>query len=486
MAKKKKKKTDAGTVIFRLIGIEILVLILVLVGIGAKYAPTVMTILKGKSGNGQQNQMGLPTAGDNGSNVSGSTSGNDSDSSQTGAFGDDGTNADEAGTANQNAADESGVNGTDGTQTGQENGQDAAQTEAQTEVSYDGEVEQGSVSLTAVGDNLMHRSNTLSGKHADGTYSYYDNFCNMRDIFLASDFSVLSQDTVMAGTEYGVTSGEVFTTGTEIGDSMADAGINVVLAANNHILDQGKDGLNNMILYWKQNHPDVALLGVNQSAEEKNTPVYAEKNGITLAMINYTCKSNNTAPLDAEPYLLNRYDKEWLTQMITDAKQNADFVIVFPHWGTTDETDPTQDQMDQAQFLADLGADLIIGAYPHVVEPVKWVTASDGHKTLVYYSLGNFQSIQDKTENMLGGLASVTITKTDKRTYISDYDLDFTVTHYAQESTNEYFDIVTTFPYSQYTEDLAAKHGILLWDPGFSCDRLKELRDAVLAKSELN
>ena len=37
--------------------------------------------------------------------------------------------------------------------------------------------------------------------------------------------------------------------------------------------------------------------------------------------------------------------------------------------------DYTQEQERQAQFLADNGVDLIIGSYPHVVEPVKWITA---------------------------------------------------------------------------------------------------------------
>lgn len=490
MAKKRKKKTDIGTIIFRLIGMELLILTVVLAVIGVKYVPALLSIVG----------IGSPAAGNqpvspNTENLqSGVSAGTENDSRAA-----DGTGAPAEGTGETEARDlvsdqsqpAEGKSQTD-TEKAQSDTEktlaDAEKTSADaaenTTESFEGETELASVSLVAVGDNLMHRSNTLSGKRSDGTYSYYDNFCNVKDIFQAADLAVISQDTVMAGTEYGLSAEGVFTTGTEIGDSMVDAGINVVLAANNHILDMGRDGLNNMINYWRGKHPDTLLLGVNQTAEQKMTPVYTEQNGVKIAMINYSCQSNYTSALDQEPYLLNLKDDEWLTEVITAARQEADFVIAFPHWGSQNELDITEDQEQQAQFLSDLGVDLIIGAYPHVVEPVRWVTGEEGNRTLVYYSLGNFQSIQDKKENMLGGLAKVTITKTDKRTYISDCDLDFLVTHYASESTNDYFDIVTTFPLSEYTDELAAQHGILLWDSEFSCESMKILQQDILERCD--
>lgn len=63
----------------------------------------------------------------------------------------------------------------------------------------------------------------------------------MADIFKAADLAVISQDTVLGGIELGATSTEtgIFNTAVELADGMADAGINVVLAANNHIMDEG-------------------------------------------------------------------------------------------------------------------------------------------------------------------------------------------------------------------------------------------------------
>lgn len=444
---KRRKKKDAGTIIFRLIGIELMVLTSALVILGVIYLPGLISKLglgKGQTVNQGADQTGNDTA------VQNST-----------------------GTGNQQQA--AGEN------------QEQKETSAavvQEDTTAVEEEEIASISLVAAGDNLMHRSSTLSGQQADGTYSFYSHFCNMQSIFEAADIAVISQDTVMAGEEYGVTSGEVFNTVPDVADSMEKAGIDVVLAANNHILDMGKDGLDNMISYIRENNPDLTLLGVNQSEEEHNTPEYLEVNGIRIAMVNYTCRSNKTDSLEAAPYLLNQKDDQWLEQILTQAREEADFVIVYPHWGTQNSLEITEDQQEQAQMLSDLGADLIIGSYPHVVEPVRWITGKDGNKTLVYYSLGNFQSIQDTAANMLGGLAEVTITKTNLRTYISDCGLDFVVTHYAQQSTNEYFDIVTTFPWDQYTENLAQMHGILPWDPEFSYERLDELRRQILDECE--
>lgn len=341
-----------------------------------------------------------------------------------------------------------------------------------------------SVELVAVGDNLMHRSCTLSAQKADGSFDFSGHFSNMKDIFQAADLAVLSQDTVLGGIELGTTSTEtgIFNTALELADGIAGAGINVVLAANNHILDEGRAGLNNMMSYFSTNYPEISLLGVNSSRETKAVPVYVEKNGISFALINYSYGSNQTADLDSSPYLLNVYDEEWLSDILKQAREKADFIIAFPFWGEQNSLDYTQEQQQQAQFLADNGVDLIIGSYPHVVEPVKWITAANGDRTLVYYSMGNFQSIQNTLENMLGGLARVTITKEESGTSITDYALDFVVTHYEQRDSSDYYDIVTTYPLSEYTDELAARHGMAVsGNDSFNLASLKGLSSRILS-----
>ena len=363
------------------------------------------------------------------------------------------------------------------------------QVQADTEVVTEGVFKPTSAKLVAVGDNLMHRSCTLSAKNADGTYDFTKHFANMADIFKAADLAVISQDTVLGGIELGATSTEtgIFNTAVELADGMADAGINVVLAANNHIMDEGSAGLNTMMSYFSTKYPNITLLGVNNSREAKDEPVYVETNNIKIAMINYSYGSNQTADLDASPYLLNQYDEDWLSDILKQAREEADFIIAFPFWGEQNSMDYTQEQERQAQFLADNGVDLIIGSYPHVVEPVKWITAENGDRTLVYYSLGNFQSIQNTVENMLGGQANVTISKEEDGTHISDYSLDFVVTHYEQRESSEYYDIVTTYPLADYTSDLAARHGMSVsGNEEFNLASLQGLSSQILSKCDLD
>lgn len=363
------------------------------------------------------------------------------------------------------------------------------QVQADTEVVTEEVFKPTSAKLVAVGDNLMHRSCTLSAKNADGTYDFTKHFANMADIFKAADLAVISQDTVLGGIELGATSTEtgIFNTAVELADGMADAGINVVLAANNHIMDEGSAGLNTMMSYFSTKYPNITLLGVNNSREAKDEPVYVETNNIKIAMINYSYGSNQTADLDASPYLLNQYDEDWLSDILKQAREEADFIIAFPFWGEQNSMDYTQEQERQAQFLADNGVDLIIGSYPHVVEPVKWITAENGDRTLVYYSLGNFQSIQNTVENMLGGQANVTISKEEDGTHISDYSLDFVVTHYEQRESSEYYDIVTTYPLADYTSDLAARHGVSVsGNEEFNLASLQGLSSQILSKCDLD
>lgn len=363
------------------------------------------------------------------------------------------------------------------------------QVQADTEVVTEEVFKPTSAKLVAVGDNLMHRSCTLSAKNADGTYDFTKHFANMADIFKAADLAVISQDTVLGGIELGATSTEtgIFNTAVELADGMADAGINVVLAANNHIMDEGSAGLNTMMSYFSTKYPNITLLGVNNSREAKDEPVYVETNNIKIAMINYSYGSNQTADLDASPYLLNQYDEDWLSDILKQAREEADFIIAFPFWGEQNSMDYTQEQERQVQFLADNGVDLIIGSYPHVVEPVKWITAENGDRTLVYYSLGNFQSIQNTVENMLGGQANVTISKEEDGTHISDYSLDFVVTHYEQRESSEYYDIVTTYPLADYTSDLAARHGMSVsGNEEFNLASLQGLSSQILSKCDLD
>src|SRR5690606_21759317 len=89
---------------------------------------------------------------------------------------------------------------------------------------------------------------------------------------------------------------------------------------------------------------------------------------------------------------------------MAEARANADIVLVSIHWGVEDTNTPNQTQRNYANYLAGLGADVIIGTHPHVLQPVEWLNRPDGGRTLVWYSLGNLLSSQLTLPQRIGGV----------------------------------------------------------------------------------
>ena len=68
----------------------------------------------------------------------------------------------------------------------------------------------------------------------------------------------------------------------------------------------------------------------------------------------------------------------------------ADVVLVYMHWGAEYKNEPSDEQREMAQVCADAGVDVVIGSHVHVIQPVEWVSRSDGGKMLCAYGLGDF------------------------------------------------------------------------------------------------
>lgn len=335
------------------------------------------------------------------------------------------------------------------------------------------------IRLIAVGDNLMHQSVSNSGRQPDGSFSYANLFSHIKPIASAADIAVINQECVMGGIEYGIKGYPSFNTVFDVGHDMVDAGFNVVLGANNHIMDIGSGPVTRMIHFWKNNYPEVSLLGIAESPAEKETITVIEKSGIKIAMLNYTCITNNENDYRKEPWMLELLDYDLLTRQLKTAREQADFIIVFPHWGDEYSLGISDSQREQTEFLAEQGVDLVIGAHPHVIEPVEWINRPDGGRMLVYYSLGNFVSIQAKTECLLGGLADITVEKRAGKTTIKEWKLDFLVTDYRQTGipAAEYYNTVTTYLYSEYNKALCDGNMALAENPEITYDAIVQLKE---------
>jgi poly-gamma-glutamate capsule biosynthesis protein CapA/YwtB (metallophosphatase superfamily) len=329
-------------------------------------------------------------------------------------------------------------------------------TPAWSEAGVSPEASASRLTLLAVGDNLIHIEVVRSGKQADSSYNYDHLYSRLKEEITAADLAVVNQETILGGEDFPYSGYPNFNSPTQIGDALVDAGFDIVLHATNHTMDMGLKGVENTLAYWKT-YPGITVLGINETEEASRQIPIIEKNGIKLALLNYTYSLNGYSLPKKKPYLVNILDKKKMAEDLALAEAQADFTIVFPHWGSEYVYTPTSMQKELTKFYYEHGVDLVIGAHPHVIEPVEWIESDGEHRMLVYYSLGNFMSYQKEAPRMLGAMAKVTITKDGSGTYISEAGITPLVTHYENGPADFHYGI---YKLADYTPQLARIHGV--------------------------
>lgn len=336
-------------------------------------------------------------------------------------------------------------------------------------------------SVIAVGDNLYHQSLIDAGVSEDGTWNYDKIYTHITDAIKDADIRMIDQETVFTTDHDNVSSYPSFATPTEVGDAIIKAGFNVVESANNHIDDFGEGFLTDTLNFWKTNYPDVTLIGIHDSQEDADTVKIREVNGIKIAFLDYTY-GTNVGGIEGKDYMIDMIRKDKITTMIQKAKQQADCIIFIAHWGTEDETMPNEYEKQWAAYLMEQGVNVIIGGHPHVLQPYGRLTDDKGNETVVFYSLGNFVSTQQKLEELLGGMAKFTIQKTAKDGKTSVKILTPTVEplvmHYNSDS-GEF----GPYMLSDYTEELASQNGVqkYIGDGVFTLDNLKKKFNEIMS-----
>ena len=327
------------------------------------------------------------------------------------------------------------------------------------------------ITIMALGDNLLHMPVINSGRKADGTFDYTHLFDKLQPEIRDTDISVIGQETVFAGKELGYSGYPLFNSPSDMGKTLVNEGFDVVLHASNHVMDKYAAGIEKTLEFWAD-YPDVTVLGINRSDIDKYTVDIKEVKGAKIAMLNYTYGTNGiNVPADKE-YLVNLIDEEKIQADAAYAEDNADFTVAFMHWGTEYSVTPDQQQKDLAEKMCQWGVDLIIGSHPHVIEPVEWITSENGNEMLVYYSLGNFVSRQLEARNLLGGVANVSLNYDGEKVVISDYSFMPIVTHY--DTTYTQFDV---YPLKEYSNDIAPYHGVASHDGAVSVERFRNMVD---------
>lgn len=265
------------------------------------------------------------------------------------------------------------------------------------------------LSLVMVGDALLH-SSVYNDAYKNGVYDFTSQLEYIKPIVSKFDLAFYNQETILGGTEIGLSDYPTFNSPQEFGDAMIDAGFNIVNLATNHTLDRGEQAVINSANYWKSK--DVLTAGSYDSFDDASKINIKEKNGIKYALLSYTYGTNGISIPEGKEYLVNLYSDEQAKRDIEAVRDDVDLLLVSMHWGTEYRTEPTDEQKREAEYLASLGADIIIGTHPHVIEPITYID-----DTLVIYSLGNFisaQSTNNDYNTMVELMTMVDVVKTTK------------------------------------------------------------------------
>ena len=153
-------------------------------------------------------------------------------------------------------------------------------------------------------------------------------------------------------------------------------------------------------------------------------------------------------------------DKERIKKDIDNIKEQVDVIIAIVHFGIEFTNTPNNEQIELANYLNSLGVDILVGSHSHSIQPIKWI--GDEHKTLVYYSLGNFVSADDdisrtgeKFDNayQFGLLSTLKVTKDNNKINISNVKTTPIVNYFNKNMRN--FKLI---PIDKYTNDYETTH----------------------------
>ncbi|MDQ0268610.1 CapA family protein [Cytobacillus purgationiresistens] len=263
--------------------------------------------------------------------------------------------------------------------------------------------------IGAVGDILIHDRVYNDAKTEQG-YNFSPMLEAVKPLLQEPDITLANQETILAGTDIGLSGYPNFNSPQEVAIALMDAGIDIVSTANNHSLDRNEDGLQRSLDFLES--VGLPSVGTYKSKEDQDKLRMMKVNGINMAFLAYTYGTNGISIPDGKDYLVNIINKEAIRKEINIAKKNADLIVMSIHWGNEYERYPADSQVALAQFLADEGVDIIFGHHPHVLQSMDWLESKDGSQTFVVYSLGNFLSGQAGNYRDIGGLATIEATKT--------------------------------------------------------------------------
>ena len=267
----------------------------------------------------------------------------------------------------------------------------------------------------------------------------------------------------IGGKELGVSgTGYSFNAPEEIGNQVIAMGVDAVNLANNHANDAGPQGRINTLSFFKKHQ--ILTTGIYESKEVRTQIPTKTINDITFSFLGYTYKTNKPDNQNREligyyrnldTMKLDNAHKEIIKQEVAQAKQLSDIVIVSVHWGNEFTYAVNSEQKELANYLNELGVDVIIGHHSHCIQPIEWLET-------VVYSLGSFISADNQVTRATPEFANaynvsmilqITFEKNNNSTIIKNINSLPVINYYDQKFEN--FKLV---PIDKYNEKLEKSH----------------------------
>jgi poly-gamma-glutamate capsule biosynthesis protein CapA/YwtB (metallophosphatase superfamily) len=262
------------------------------------------------------------------------------------------------------------------------------------------------ISLFFAGDIMGHDSQIAAAYDpAKKTYDYSWAFKHVKPYASAADLAFANLEVTLAGKPYK--GYPQFSSPDALAVAVKEAGFDILVTANNHCVDRGRKGLERTVRILDS--LEIPHTGTFRDSVDriKNNPLMIYKNGFAIALLNYTYGTNGLPVY--KPNIVNLIDTVLIRKDIEKAKElKPDILIVFTHWGSEYESLPRKTQKDVAEFCFRKGAQLVVGAHPHVIQPMEWRQESN---QFVAYSLGNFISGQRNRYTDGGAMALVHLQK---------------------------------------------------------------------------
>ena len=291
------------------------------------------------------------------------------------------------------------------------------------------------ISLVFAGDIMCHETQLLSAYDSiNNNYDFSSYFSEISPLIQSADLAIANLETTLPGDSF---SGyPEFGSPDELVEIVKDAGFNCLVTANNHSYDKGRTGLHRTIQVLNQNQ--ILHTGTFVSAEEKDmlNPLIVKIRNTRFALLNYTYGIN--PGLTLPDYLINFIDTAAIRKDIIKAKSlNSNFIICFLHWGPEYELTQSSAQQELADWLHKQGVQAVIGAHPHVVQPLEVVRSINNEvEALTIFSLGNLISNQRSKNRKTGSILEIILDTSGENLKI--------------ESVKQHSTLVTREPYGEH------------------------------------